>query len=213
MQHPEHLAVAVAEHVHSKGSETNNEGHSIAVPSSVQTSDMTGAVGGAFLIQLVMADHTHLWNLRWLWRFAPAARSPLKRSPAAESPHVHRERCFHGGPPLLLLPSPTVAPCFFCRPRPPPEFPQLSHSTPQPILLPRPSGCVHIANLSLLPRTDLQWLSLSAQPLPKHPSCGVWGGGTDGLCSSLSALPFSVQLLCSSQDFEIPPSWLILPIS
>ena len=35
-------------------------------------------------------------------------------------------------------------------------------------LLPSPLGYLNTTNPSLLPRTDLQSLSLSAQPLPKH---------------------------------------------
>ena len=35
-------------------------------------------------------------------------------------------------------------------------------------LLPSPSGCLHTANPSPLPGTDLWSLSLSAQPLTKH---------------------------------------------
>ena len=59
-----------------------------------------------------------------------------------------------------------------------------------------PSGCVHTANPSPLPGTDFQSLSLSAQPSPECLRYGVPGSGTDGLCSSLSALSSSVQLLC-----------------
>ena len=61
---------------------------------------------------------------------------------------------------------------------------------------PEPFSCLHTANPSLLPGTDLQNLNLSAQPLPEHLRflC-LEGSGTDGLCSSLSALLFSIQLL------------------
>ena len=36
----------------------------------------------------------------------------------SESPHVCMERYSYGSPPLVLSPSPTMAPCFSCRPRP-----------------------------------------------------------------------------------------------
>ena len=89
----------------------------------------------------------------------PAALSPPKRFPASHSLHKKHpvscspskwiltthspyQRCpsdslcargdSYGGLPLLSS-SATRAPCFSCRPRPPPGFPLLWHSTPQPV--------------------------------------------------------------------------------
>ena len=85
--------------------------------------------------------------------------------PPSESPCMHRERYSYGGPPLLLSPSLIMALCFSHRPTPPQiplavVFSSLTHSAPLPI----PSGCLHTANPSPLPRNDLQSLSHSAQP-------------------------------------------------
>ncbi|XP_020951808.1 classical arabinogalactan protein 9-like [Sus scrofa] len=108
-----------------------------------------------------------------------------------------------------------MAPCFSCGPRPSPAFPLPWRSPPQPIahhfpargaVLLCPSGCPHIPSPSPLPRTDLPSLSLNAQP-PPAPSasvCGVQAGGADDLCSSHSALPSSVQLLCFSPRLRGP---------
>ena len=110
------------------------------------------------------------------------------QSPPSDSPCACTQGNSYGGPPLLLSPSPTMAPCFFCRPRPSPGFPLPWRSTPQPIahrspphgtLLLSLSSYLHKANSSPLPGTDLQSLSLSAQPLPEHIGCGVWGHGAD----------------------------------
>lgn len=43
-----------------------------------------------------------------------------------------------------------------------------SHSPALSILLPSPLGCLHTANPSPLPVTDLWSLSFSAQPPPEH---------------------------------------------
>ena len=43
-----------------------------------------------------------------------------------------------------------------------------SHSPALSIFLPSPLGCLHTANPSPLPVTDLWSLSFSAQPLPEH---------------------------------------------
>ena len=112
---------------------------------------------------VVVAGHTQLSSLIWLWHFAPAAHCPHKRCPRAcslhkrcpdypslskwplathslatcappsETPHVFRERDSYGGPPLLS-PSPTVAPFLSCRPRPPPTFSLLWCSVHQPVV-------------------------------------------------------------------------------
>ena len=114
-----------------------------------------------------------------------------------EIPHMHGERDSSGGltPPLVFLGSGG----FSCRPD------LLMGSLSWDVLftspwapLPSPSACLHTANPSPLPRTDLQNLSLSTQPPPEH--LGLWflGRWCNVLCSSHNALPSSVQLLCFS---------------
>lgn len=106
---------------------------------------------------------------------------PLASETAAsvhlETPPTHAQGDSYGGPPLFLLPSPPMVPCFSCGPRPPPRFPLPWHSTPQTVahhspahgtLLLCPSGCPHTANPSPLLRTDLQSLSLNAQSPPER---------------------------------------------
>lgn len=80
---------------------------------------------------------------------------------------------------------------------PSPGFPLPWHSSPQPVL----HSCLALrlsphASLSPLPRTPLWSQSLSTQPLSAH----LWLGcpGQWFRCSSHSALPSSVQLLCFS---------------
>ena len=104
-----------------------------------------------------------------------ATCGPCKGCLAPHSPVLqesgHAPRDSSGGPLLLLLlPSPTMAPCFSWGPRPPPRFPQLWHFC-SPALgtrLPSPSGCLHTANPGPLLGTDLRSLSLRTQRLPEH---------------------------------------------
>ena len=103
-----------------------------------------------------------------------------RATPPSESHrHVHTlaQGVSYGSLPLLLLPSPTVAPCLSCGSGPFPWFLLLWCSLPQPVvyhspahgtLLLSPSGCLNRASPSLLPRTGLQSLSLSAQPPLEH---------------------------------------------
>lgn len=58
-------------------------------------------------------------------------RAHAKGSMPPESPSVYKDVPMVL--PLLLLPSPTVVPCFPCRPKPPPVLPWLWCSTSQPI--------------------------------------------------------------------------------
>ena len=77
--------------------------------------------------------------------------------------------------------------------------------------LPSPSGCLHKANPSCLPGTDLQSLSLSMQPLADH--LRLWCPGV------VVQMVFAVfSLLCPPSsccaflhDFEVPPSRPISP--
>ena len=100
--------------------------------------------------------------------------------------HTQVQRVSYGGLPLLISPSPTMAPCLSWGPRPSPVFPLQSHSNPQPIahhspacgaLLLSPLSCLHTANPSPLPGTDHQSLSLSAQHLTQclRLWCLGWG--------------------------------------
>ena len=122
---------------------------------------------------LLVAGHIHFWSLRWPWWFVPVACSPCKRCPTT---HSLPKRC-----PIAQEPA--------CAQRK--IFLRWSHSssshTPQQwhlappsvpglllgslscgIPLPSPSGFLPTANPSLLPRTDLWILSLSAQPQSEH---------------------------------------------
>ena len=118
----------------------------------------------------------------------------------SESLLVCRERYSYGNPPLLLLPFPTMAPCFSCEPRPPPRFPQLWCSVPQSMLfrfvahgapVPSPSGCLHTANPSSLPGTALWSPSLITQPPPE--------------CLRLCCLRVVVQMVCAARTLLCPP--------
>ena len=84
---------------------------------------------------------------------------------------------FHGVLPLLLLPSPTKAPCFFSRPRLPPRFPQLWCPTPQPLahcsLTPQAISTQPIIVLSL-ELTSGARVSVPS-PCPSVSCCGVCG--------------------------------------
>ena len=50
-------------------------------------------------------------------------------------------------------------------------------------------------------------------PHPSTSGCGVWAGGSDDLCSSHSALLFSVQLLCFSCRLSGPSDSADLSVS
>ena len=56
--------MTAAGHVHSQGSESNNGWCSDAGPSSVLTSEVTWAMGGAVHGLLVVVGYAHLWSLR-----------------------------------------------------------------------------------------------------------------------------------------------------
>ena len=136
-------------------------------------------------------------------------------APLSKSLHVHRERYSYGSPPLLLLPSPTMVSCFSCRPWSPPKFPWLWHSASQPLkhsslaLQAVSTQPTLVFSLELTPRTCISVPS----PLPSVSGCGILGGGADGLHSSLSALPSSVQLLHFSLRLWGPSVLVDLPIS
>ena len=176
----EHLAMAPAACLHSQGRENNNRWYSVAVLSSLPSSEVLGAAGGAYSWTLsgvgpcppevrynwgslppLPVDHSKnaLSCLACRRGTSPPIALPSKRL------HMHRAQYSFGGPPFLLLLSSAVAPCFSCRPRPPPGLPWLWCSALQPLVhyFLTPSGCLHTINPGLLPGTDFQNLSLSAQ--------------------------------------------------
>ena len=125
-------------------------------------------------------------------------RGPLPpRAPLSKSPRVHRERYSYDSPPLLLLPSPTMAPCYSCGPGPPSGFPCLWCSAPQSLVHHSLAhlGCLHTANPSPLPATDLWSLSLSVQPLPK--CLRLW---CPGVVVPMVFVAFSLCFALLSQD-------------
>ena len=94
-------------------------------------------------------------------------------------------------------------------------FHSLAFSVPHPHqqhTIPHPLGCLHSANPSLLPGTDLWSLSLSAKPPPSILVCGVCASGSDGLCTSHSASWISDLLLCFSRLLGVPSSTADLSI-
>ena len=129
------------------------------------------------------------------------------RCPATWEPvHVQR-RCSSDGPippplalpqngPLFLLQSWA----FFCTP-----LALVLHSPAMAYSSPPPSVCHHPANPSPLPKTDLQSLSLRAQPPPKVSGCGVLDSGINGLLFPfLSPAP---TLFSEALMFPLHPSW------
>ena len=126
---------------------------------------------------LVAVSHTLLWSQRPpvdharstlsclvhagdSTTIAGAIRAITTSSPTLQdSVNLQRKKFLsHSAPPLDL---PIMVPCFSCEPRPAPGFPVVVHHSPDL------SGCLCTANPNPLPRTDLQSLSLSAQPPPK----------------------------------------------
>ena len=77
-----------------------------------------------------------------------------------------------------------------------------------------PSGCLHTANPSPFPVTNLHSEFLVPSPCPSVSGCGVLGGDTDTLCSSLSALPrFSQPLYFSLKLWGFPSILADLSVS
>ena len=125
---------------------------------------------------------------------------------------------FYGSP--LLLPSPPqhwhlvspvgpdLLPGSLCCGFPLPS-PWLIVPSTQDALLLSPSGCLHIANPSLLPETNLWSLGFSAQPHLSPSVFGVCASGSDDLCGSHSAFQISDLLLHFFWHLEIPATRLI----
>ena len=123
-----------------------------------------------------------------------------------------RERYSYGSLPLLLSSTPIMLPCFSCRAQTSSRvlvavaLCSLACDAP----LPLPSGCLHIANHSPVPGSDLQSLTLSAQPPLKH--LRLWCSGTVVVivCVALTLLcPPQCHCCTLLQNFVVPSSQLI----
>ena len=86
------------------------------------------------------------------------------------------------------------------------------YSPPCGTQLPVPSGCIHTANSSPLPRTELWSLSLNTRTCPGVSGCGVCGGVRDDLCSTYSVCPPQSSCCDFRGKFEVPPFQLISPL-
>ena len=127
----EPLAVATAGHVHSQGSEVN-EWHSVEVPSSVPTPEVPGAIGGACSQTPSRGGPHPPLESKMPGVVCPHCPYPTQEAPCYLRAHSCAEKDIPVVvPPLLLLPSETMAPSFFCRPEPP-----LMHSLGCGTLLP-----------------------------------------------------------------------------
>ena len=153
---------------------------------------MTGSMGGACSQTLVMAGHAHFWSRDGCRGFplSPIAYTRGTPLPVACVRGTTQQWCFASsvGPGLLPV---------SCSCSTPLSSPW--HTTPWSLRL-SPHSQPH--------SSPWNWPSESES---QHPG-PTWASqaevsrvsGTDGLCSSLSAFPFSVQLLCFSQGFEVP---------
>ena len=122
-------------------SESNNGWCSVALPSSLLTSEVTRAAGGTCSQTPSGGGPCLLLVSEMTAVFVSAGCRSDKKCPLLPSPEnlpVCRERYYYGGLPLLVLAFPTVVPCFSCGPRPPPGFPWLWHSAPQPMAFSSP---------------------------------------------------------------------------
>ena len=113
--------------------------------------------------QSVVVGHAHLWCSRWLWWFAHAPVDGTRGTLLPKSPCVVTEKKMSYGNPThypLSLPNNRTFPLWRA---------QSSSHTPSSVVHHSlsPSGCFYTANLSPLPETDLQILSLSTKSLPE----------------------------------------------
>ena len=128
--------------------------------------------------------------------------------------HLCRERYSYGSPPLSSCPPQQwhlgypLGPDLSWVPS------TLAFGSPAcGIPLPSPSGCLHTANPSALPGTNLWSLSLSAQPRPEH--LRQWSPGVvvQVICVALTLFCPPQSILCTFlHDFEVHPSWPISPL-
>ena len=128
------------------------------------------------------------------------------------APHMCRERYSYGSPtpPCLPLPNNGALPLLWAWGSFLTAVILCSPACGAP--LPRPSGCLHTANTSPVPRTDLWSLGLSAQSPPKY--LRLWFLGW----WYRRSVRLSLSLLCPPQSsccaflwgFDVPSlSWLI----
>ena len=159
----------------------------------------------------VVIGCVYLGSLRWLWWFARGSCSPCKVRPTTREPCVCAEKDVTMWSRLYSHPPQQ---CCLASPLGPGLLP-LSLICGSLIsrdcgsLLLASFGCLHTANLSLLPRTGLWILHLRAQPLPEYLRlwCPGWWYGWSlqlSLCYAflcLAAALFFEALMVSS------PSW------
>ena len=147
-------------------------------------------------------------------RCPPCARVTLpSESPQACAQNQAQGVSYDGLP--LLSPSPTMAPCLSCGPRPSPGFPLPWHSTPQPIAHTPHPWCTAPLPLRLSPHSQPQDWS----PEPKS-QCPAPAQAFQDVVSRLvvQMICVAVTLLCPPQsscctflDPEVPLSQLIFP--
>ena len=114
---------------------------------------------------------------------------------------ILRQRDFYGNRPLLLSHSLTNVSCFSCGPRP-----LLFFSPANGKLLPSPSGCLHRANPSPLPKTDL-WSLSQCLVLARASQTVVSGTVLQMICAPLALLCPPQSSCCAFlSDFEVPSS-------
>ena len=116
-------------------------------------------------------------------------------TPPSESPCVCRERYSYGSPPLFLSTSTKMAPCFSCRPRHLPGFPQLCYSAPQLVVHCSLASQAVSTQPILVLSTKLTppEVNLNAQPLPKYLRLWYLGMVVQMIC-------VAVTLLCPPQS-------------
>ena len=161
-----------------------------------------------FTRPLIVVSCALFRNLKWQQWFAPTPSSPFKRCPAVQEPEHAEKDVPMLIPTLLLLSSPTMAPCFSCGLRPPPALPWLWCTSAQLMayhsLAPSQAVSMQPTLDLFLELTFVVWDSMPS-PFP-----GVSGSGTVGLCSSLSALPWLATVLFSNAlRFFLHCSWLL----
>ena len=187
--------MAVAECVHSQGSESNNQWCLVAVPSSVPTLEVTGSVGsgcswtpsggglcpplGSELTMMVCPlpplDHRRGAPSCLAHAGGTATHSLYKRHLAAHSPALQvsapaQRKIFlwQSALPPLALPNNGALLLLKAHTSSLVSSAMALCSPTLDAVLPGPSGCFPTTNPNFLPGTDLQSLSLSAQPPSKH---------------------------------------------
>lgn len=136
--------------VYSQGSEGNGW-HSVAVPFSAVTPEVTGAAGSACSQTPSGGGPCPTLESRWLWLFVPTARG----THLPKSLQVHRGRHSYGSPAPPLHTLPNTGALLFLGSQSSPCAPSAVVLHSRGAQLPSPSDCLDIANPSPLPGTDL----------------------------------------------------------